>query len=259
MRLSLRTILQLLLLASLVRIGKTQDATAQAGADEPLEKIGVNGVKAPFPTNSVSAEFPDEARHKNRSGLCIVSMIVDAKGLPRNVKVQRCTDSLFAESSLEAAKQYRFEPAKNAEGKPVSVVISVEVNYEIGNVGGLEMPIRYALTSPPGTTTTAPDPGGAYPLTKSIVPPRMDKFSDIGYERAAFSANGIGACDLLLTIDAKGKAGDARVLHCDKAFLEASAAASLLASHYKPGTLNGSPITVRVSVHLELGSRPSEN
>ena len=78
--------------------------------NQPLEKVGPN-VRPPVPLNAPAAEMSNEARLKNISGICMVSIIVDEKGKTTNVRLIRCTDPIFAANSISAVSKYRFKPA----------------------------------------------------------------------------------------------------------------------------------------------------
>lgn len=57
-------------------------------------------------------------------------------------------------------------------------------------------------------------------------------------------------CQVLLTIDSKGKPSNAQVLKCDKSSLDQVAIDSLMESKYKPAKLNGKKVSVRAAVVL---------
>lgn len=244
------------LLVSLVLIeaatAVTQQPSPQPEVSRHVYIVGEDGVRPPRPKNNVNTEFSPEAREKQINGRCAVSLVVDEQGNPQNIQIIRCTDPAFAQSTLSAVGKYRFWPATKA-GKPVAANISVETNFWRDGARDPELPIRYGFSSPPGYISPAPDADGVYPLTKMVVPPTMEHFSDEEYGNAAFPMNGSGACDVVLTIDANGKPSNAQTPHCEKAVLELPAARSLLKSRYKPGSVNGKAVPVRVSVHLELG------
>jgi len=106
------------------------DKIGAAGTSE-LYKIG-NGVSPPIPLNSVQAEFSDEALRKNIQGVCLVTVIVDVHGRPQNPRVVRPLGHGLDERALEAVTKYVFKPAM--KGKvPVPVMITVEVNFGLGN------------------------------------------------------------------------------------------------------------------------------
>jgi TonB family protein len=100
-----------------------------------------NGVAAPKLVYTVNAEFSDAARRKKFGGTTVIGLKVGTDGLPREVHVTRSAAEGAQpklrkaalsqdEKALEAVRQYRFEPS-TYEGRPVPVVISIEVNYHI--------------------------------------------------------------------------------------------------------------------------------
>jgi TonB family protein len=88
------------------------------------------GVSPPVLIHSVDAEFSDEARRAKVQGVSVVSLIVDAQGMPQRVHVMRKLGQGLDEKAIEAVKQYRFKPS-TYQGKPVPVEITVEVNFHL--------------------------------------------------------------------------------------------------------------------------------
>ena len=109
--------------------------TPQSGAGtaattkEKIYKVG-NGVSAPVLTHSVDAEFSKKAKDAKHEGVSVVSLVVDAQGMPQHVHTIRKLGMGLDEKAIEAVRQYRFKPAMH-EGKPVAVAISIEVNFRI--------------------------------------------------------------------------------------------------------------------------------
>jgi TonB family protein len=87
-------------------------------------------VSAPMPLNSVEAAYSDEARSKGVNGACFISLVVDANGMPRNLRVIRPLGYGLDQKALEAARKYRFKPAMR-KGAPIPVMITVEVNFRL--------------------------------------------------------------------------------------------------------------------------------
>ena len=173
--------------------------------------------------------------------------------MPQEIKVARCTDGLFAPKSLEAVKKYRFKPATDANGQPVEAAIKVAVHFMVIGGHGADVQVSYAMRTPPGVISAEPDSSGVYPLIGSIEAPRLIKFIDDGYGMDAFWAPANGSCDVVLEVDANGKPSNAKITQCERPILEKTAMQSLLESHYKPGRMNGTPVPVLVSIHLEFG------
>jgi len=88
----------------------------------------LGGVSAPFPIFTPEAQFSDEAKKKGISGVCIVSLYVDAHGMPQNPRVVRPLGYGLDEKALQAIQKYRFRPGLKRD-KPVAVMMSIEVNF----------------------------------------------------------------------------------------------------------------------------------
>lgn len=100
------------------------------GLGDHVYTAGTGGVTNPVPVFSPEAEFSDEARRNKYQGICMISIVVDSQGLPRNPRVVRSLGMGLDEKALEAVARYRFRPAlKN--GRPVAARILVEVNFRL--------------------------------------------------------------------------------------------------------------------------------
>jgi TonB family protein len=100
------------------------------GVGNSVYRAGVGGVTNPIPLVSPEAEFSDEARRNKYQGVCMISIIVDARGYPQNPRVTRSLGMGLDEKALEAVQKYRFKPAMK-DGKPVAAMITVEVNFRL--------------------------------------------------------------------------------------------------------------------------------
>jgi periplasmic protein TonB len=92
-------------------------------------KVG-GGISAPRPLASPDPQYTDEARKAKVQGTCILWLIVDAAGHPRDVKIVRGLGYGLDEKAVEAVKEWRFDPAKK-DGQPVNVQVSVEVGFHL--------------------------------------------------------------------------------------------------------------------------------
>lgn len=104
-------------------------SSIQSPEQPKLNHIG-GGVSAPVPLRTPEAEYPLEQRKANVGGTCLISLIVDADGMPQDPRVVRSINEELDQKSLEAVAKYRFKPAmKGKERVPVRMVI--EVNFRL--------------------------------------------------------------------------------------------------------------------------------
>lgn len=92
-------------------------------------KVG-GGISAPKPVDTPDPEYTEEARRAKIQGTCILWLIVDAEGHPRDIRVVRGLGYGLDAKALETVKQWRFEPARK-DGQPVNVQVSVEVGFRL--------------------------------------------------------------------------------------------------------------------------------
>ncbi len=114
-------------------IGSGNGAGIGPGSDRGtgggLYHVG-GSVRAPVVIYQVDPEFSEEARKAKFSGNVQVALIVDDRGMPSHVRVERGVGMGLDEKAVEAVRQYKFKPAMQG-GKPVPVEIYVEVNFQI--------------------------------------------------------------------------------------------------------------------------------
>jgi periplasmic protein TonB len=94
-----------------------------------VRRIG-GGVSAPVVLFAPEPEFSEEARKAKVAGNVLVYLQVDTSGHPIHVKVLRGIGLGLDEKAMEAVRQYKFKPAME-NGKPVTVEMNVEVNFQI--------------------------------------------------------------------------------------------------------------------------------
>ncbi len=92
-------------------------------------KVG-GGISAPQAVSTPDPEYTEEARMTKTQGKCILWLIVDETGRPRNIRVVRGLGHGLDAKAVAAVQQWRFDPAMK-DGKPVNVQISVEVGFHL--------------------------------------------------------------------------------------------------------------------------------
>jgi TonB family protein len=99
------------------------------GPGDGTFRVG-GGVSAPRVTYAPDPEYSEKARKAGYRGTCVLWLVVDAKGLPRDIRVTRAVGMGLDEKAIEAVRTWRFKPAMK-NGVPVAVQINVEVNFRL--------------------------------------------------------------------------------------------------------------------------------
>jgi|SRR5579863_530537 len=92
-------------------------------------KVG-GGISAPEAITTPDPEYTEEARNAKTQGVCVLALIVDESGNPRDIRVVRGLGFGLDARAVEAVKQWRFKPSLK-DGHPVNVQISVEVGFKL--------------------------------------------------------------------------------------------------------------------------------
>lgn len=104
-------------------------AGSGGGIGGGVYKVG-GGISAPTAISAPDPDYTEEARRAKKQGTCVLWLIVDSAGHPRDIKVARGLGFGLDEKAIAAVKQWRFQPALK-DGKPVDVQISVQVEFHL--------------------------------------------------------------------------------------------------------------------------------
>jgi TonB family protein len=113
----------------------TQVLRAQAKPDDvPPPFIYDSGqfgehISPPRLIHSVYPKYTQAARRAKYQGVCVVSLVVDEQGVPKDVHVPGPLGMGLEKSAVDAVRQYRFQPA-TYNGKPVAVRMTVKVSFK---------------------------------------------------------------------------------------------------------------------------------
>jgi TonB family protein len=88
------------------------------------------GVTPPKATFMPSPEFTEKARRAQYEGTCLLTLIVDPEGNPRDIRVVQSLSMGLDEKAVEAVQRWKFRPATK-DGKPVAVLIDVQVQFRL--------------------------------------------------------------------------------------------------------------------------------
>ena len=88
-------------------------------------------VQKPVTIHEVAPQYTEEARKARIQGSVILQAIIDKGGDVERVEVLKGLPIGLSEASVEAVKQWRFEPA-TLDGKPVKVYFNLTINFRLG-------------------------------------------------------------------------------------------------------------------------------
>lgn len=89
-----------------------------------------SGMSWPHATFSPDPEYPEEARRVKYQGTTVVSLVADASGTTRDLQITKPLGLGLDENAVATVSTWKFEPAQK-DGKPISVILNVEVTFRL--------------------------------------------------------------------------------------------------------------------------------
>jgi TonB family protein len=108
-------------------------STSKASALPGFARAGVNGVGVPTCIYCPIPNYTDKARAAKLNGTVVVQAVVTADGHAENISIVKGHELGLGldDSAIRAVSEWRFKPATGPDGKPVAVVVPVEVTFRI--------------------------------------------------------------------------------------------------------------------------------
>jgi protein TonB len=93
----------------------------------------VNGVSTASCIECPTPDYNDLARKYKIHGTIVLDVVVGADGRAVAVAVrpEKLLGAGLDEQAVKAVKTWKFKPATDATGQPVSVIVPVEIRFEI--------------------------------------------------------------------------------------------------------------------------------
>lgn len=176
----------------------------------------------------VDPEPTPEARNVKFSGVVLLNLIVNAKGLPENVHLLRGVGMGLDARAIEAVKQYRFRPAM-LDGKPVPVELNVEVSFQNFDSNG---PAKAA--------------------GRDVSPPKLIYQVEPQYTQAARKAKTAGIVLVNLTVDRNGRPTGVRIVHGVGNGLDKKAVDAVSKYRFRPAMQDGKPVARSLNVEVNF-------
>lgn len=133
-----------------------------ASAQEPYRVGG--GVTAPVPIFQPMPVYSDEALKAGVNARVLLSLVVNADGTPKDIRVVRDAGFGLDEKAIESVSRFRFKPGER-EGAPVPVIANIEQTYRV--YGDFRPAARLTFQLPPGA--------GSRPVLAKGAPLKLDR------------------------------------------------------------------------------------
>ncbi len=108
----------------------TAVGTACLAGDPPRVYTVDDGAMPPRVIERSAPDYTDQARMARLSGTVVIRLIVDQDATLRDVHVSKSLGMGLDEKAVEAVKSWQFIPG-TMDGKPVAVLTSVAVNFQL--------------------------------------------------------------------------------------------------------------------------------
>ena len=105
-----------------------RDPTA---TEQRIATAGQNGVSNPVCVECQMPAYPEGESKPKAKGTVSLEVIVDEDGRVLKASVVQSSDPALADRAAEAVRKWKFKPALNKNGKPVVVIVPVEVTFRV--------------------------------------------------------------------------------------------------------------------------------
>jgi len=90
-----------------------------------------SGLTEPQVVEKAPPKYPDEARKERVQGAVVLEATIETDGRVSETAVVEDPDARLTAAAREAVAKWRFEPARDAKGKPVAVRYRVTVAFKL--------------------------------------------------------------------------------------------------------------------------------
>lgn len=91
------------------------------------------GILNPVVLSEVKPSYTTEAMRAKIQGTVSIEAVVDETGIVRDVRVVRSLDKLYGldEEAKKAALKWLFRPARDRDNKPVPIIVTIELSFNL--------------------------------------------------------------------------------------------------------------------------------
>jgi TonB family protein len=217
-----------------------------AGAYRPGD-----GLKAPVLVHRVTPRYSRAALARNLEGDVELEVVVLADGTVGDLRVSRSLDKLYGldDEAIGAARQWVFSPALLA-GRPVPMLVTLVMEFRVKSAQ--ESPDAAAVPYVPEPLRDAFAKGAYWPGDVGVVAPQVLHAVEPKYTAQAMRDKLQGVVEVEVVVEPDGSVGNVRVLRSIDPVdgLDDNAVEAAKQTTFAPGTLNGQPVSVLVTLEL---------
>jgi TonB family protein len=94
-------------------------------------RSGVQGAGVPVCVYCPTPQYSDRARKNGIQATIVLTVVVSADGRAVRVRVTKDPGYGLAEHAIEAVGMWKFRPAANKDGKPIPVIVPIEITFRV--------------------------------------------------------------------------------------------------------------------------------
>jgi TonB family protein len=192
----------------------------------------VGEIEPPKLIKKVEPVYPEDAKKAKVSGVVILGVRTDKQGHVKNAMVYKSKDPLLVQPSIDAVKQWEYEPLY-VKGEPADAVFTVTVTFKLEEeamVGGAV--------------------GGVIELKDLEKPPKLIKKVDPVYPEEAKKQGIQGVVVIEATTDEQGNVIQTEILKSESSLLNQPAVDALRQWKYEPVYKEGKPVGITFTVTI---------
>ncbi len=187
-------------------------------------------------------EYPPALRRAGVSGHAIVDFNVDVNGDVRDAAAVSATDPAFAQPAVAAVSQWKFEPARRADGQPVEQHQRVPVVFGEGDMTDAFRQTEQAEANLPPALSPADTP----PIARSRVAPVYPY---------ALRLDGIaGKATVEIKVDVEGRVTETKIIQADRPEFGCALAAAAENLSFRPAIEHGNAAIGSLTLTQEFDS-----
>jgi TonB family protein len=98
---------------------------------QPVFRAGVGGVGIPQRVHTPDPSYNDLARAARIQGTCVLEVVISREGRVVQIHPTKLIGYGLDEDAYNVLKGWEFTPAKDKDGKPVNIVVPIEISFRL--------------------------------------------------------------------------------------------------------------------------------